>query len=170
MKVLILGGNSPRHKQWIRELGDTLGVAGHEVTLQNYLHWDTGDKNVAIDYEISQAAAAMRKQSDYVIIAKSVGTVIATLGIARGELHPSKCLLLGVPFGGIAGRMPEFTPSLSKLPSTVFIQNDNDPYGSAAGLSDILAAAHPANYQFVIVDNNDTHDYLNFGQIESFLQ
>ena len=43
MKILILGGNSPRHYDWIRELGGYLEATGHQVILYDYQHWSKGD-------------------------------------------------------------------------------------------------------------------------------
>lgn len=161
MKVLILGGNSPHHRDWIRQLGAHLEGAGHEVLLHDYHHWTTGESLADVDYELEQLAARMEGQGDYVVIAKSIGTVIAALGVGRGILTPSRCVLLGIPYDGIAGETPGFDDSLRQLPRTVVIQNEHDPFGTAD-----VVAAHLETVQNTAVTlvrtPGDTHDYLDF--------
>lgn len=168
MKIVVLGGNNPRHHDWIRELGTTLQAAGHTVILHDYEHWQTGAPLADIDHEIEHLHTLLKTETDYLLIAKSIGTVIATLGVARNRFAPAKCLLLGVPFTGIAGETPEFLPGLATLPRTLFIQNEFDPYGSAEGLDMLLTRSHPSVFDLVVVENNTTHDYTDFDLLKSY--
>ena len=170
MKVLILGGNSPRHYDWNRQLAAALSKAGHEPIIHDYMHWQTGGPLAAIESEIASAAAAMKSEPSYAIIAKSIGTVIAVLGVARGALHPKKCILLGVPHTGIAGDTADFLPSMATLPRTLFVQNEHDPYGSAEGLDALLERSCPPAYELAVVFGNTTHDYLDFAQMIAYLR
>lgn len=169
MKVLILGGNSKRHYDWIRQLDSALDSYGHGVVLHDYIHWSNDRPAADIEQEIIAIQEAVDGIEDYVIVAKSIGTVIATLAIARGILAPYRVVFLGVPYQGIAGEVAEFTPSLKRLPFTVFIQNQYDPYGNAEGLKDILKDNHPSEFKIVVVDGNTTHDYLDFELINKEL-
>lgn len=170
MNVLILGGNSPRHYDWIRALGGYLENRGHAVTLHDYQHWTTGEPAADIDLELRLLAAEIADMDDYVVIAKSIGTVIAALGVARGILRPTRCVLLGVPLDGIAGRTPEFLPSLAALPATVVMQNEHDPYGAASNVKAQVDAANMADMHFVTVFGDSTHDYGDFAQIAGYLE
>lgn len=164
MKVVILGGNSPRHYDWIRQLGGYLEAVGHQVVLHDYQHWTTGEAVADIDDELQRLAGRLEGEENYVIISKSIGTVITVLGVARGVLRPARCVLLGVPYGGIAGQTPGFDEGLKLLPRTVVIQNDHDPYGSADLVTSVLDTAQNPNIS-LIVNPGDTHDYLDFAQI-----
>lgn len=170
MNVLILGGNSARHYEWIRELGAVLVAAGHTVFLHDYTHWTTGASVANINDEVTRVKSTIGEEGDYVLIAKSIGTVIAALAINQGILHPKKCLLLGAPITGIAGDTPAFAPSLSALPRTVFVQNEHDPYGSAETLNTFLQVHHPAVYELDVVFDNYTHDYVDFEQIKRYFK
>lgn len=164
MNVLILGGNSPQHYDWIRELGGYLEAHGHVITLHDYRHWTTGASVADIDEELARLAGIMKDKDDYAIISKSIGTVITALGVARGILRPSRCVLLGVPYDGIAGTTPDFDISLRRLPRTVVIQNEHDPFGAA----DLVAARLEAVRNPVITlvrTLGDTHDYLDFSLV-----
>ena len=170
MNMLLLGGNNPRHHQWLRELGAVLESAGHKVFLHDYAHWNTGAPLADIDTEVARVQQTIGTEKDYVIIAKSIGTVIATIAINHGMLRPQKCLLLGTPITGIAGDTPAFAPSLAALPRTVFVQNEHDPYGSADTLNTFLQTYHPAVYELDVVFNNYTHDYVDFEQIRRYFK
>lgn len=170
MNILLLGGNSPRHYQWIRDLGAVLIDAGHTVLLHDYAHWSTGAPLADMPTEITRLEALIENEKDYIVIAKSIGTVIATLAVNQGVLRPKKCLLLGVPITGIAADTPGFAASVSALPRTVFVQNESDPYGSAEALLSFLELCHPAAYELDVVFNNDTHDYVDFERIKSYFK
>ncbi len=170
MKVLILGGNSPRHYDWNRQLAAVLGKAGFEPIIHDYVHWQTGAPLADMEAEIASVSEQLKGERGYAIIAKSIGTVIATLAVARGELHPKKCVLLGVPHTGIAGDTADFLPSLATLPRTLFVQNEHDPYGSAEGLDALLERSCPPAYELAVVFGNTTHDYLDFAQMIAYLR
>lgn len=161
MKILILGGNSARHYDWIRTLGAFLEEHGHQVIVHDYQHWTTGAEIADIDEELSRLADFMADQDDYVVISKSIGTVITALGVARGILHPSRCVLMGIPYQGVAGRTPDFEQSLTQLPETVVIQNEHDPLGSAELVASRLAVVKNDTITLVATPG-DTHDYLDF--------
>lgn len=169
MNVLLLGGNSPRHYEWIRELGDALERAGHSVILHDYAHWQSGEALANVQSEITSLRTAMSNQRDYVVVAKSIGTVIAALAVAQGALHPRKCILLGTPISGIAGETAAFAPSLAALPRTTFVQNEYDPFGSADQLDALLEATHPSSYELIVVPGNATHDYIDYELIEKLV-
>lgn len=169
MKVLILGGNSKRHYVWNRQIRDALEQHGHEIILHDYSHWESGVPIADIESEIAAAGIAVKGIQDYAIVAKSIGTVIATLATSRGNLSPSRLVFLGVPYGGIAGEITEFLASLTSLPSTIFVQNQQDPYGTAEGLRELLSIHHPRKCELITVPDNDTHDYIDFNLINQAL-
>lgn len=164
MKVLILGGNSPRHYDWIRELGGYLETQGHQVMLHDYRHWTTGASAANINDELVRLTDLDVGQDDYVVISKSIGTVITALGVARGILRPSRCVLLGIPYQGIAGTTPDFEQSLKQLPRTTIIQNEHDPLGAAEMIASRLEVVQNDAIA-LIMTSGDTHDYLDFALI-----
>ena len=164
MKIVILGGNGPWHYDWIRQLGGYLEANGHEVLLHDYRHWTTGEDVADIDDELQRLETLLKDEKDYVVVSKSIGTVITVLGVARGTLHPVRCVLLGVPYDGIAGQTSGFDKSLRQLPKTTVIQNDHDPFGSADMITKVVDEAYNPNITLVITPG-DTHDYLDFALI-----
>lgn len=170
MNVLILGGNSKRHYEWVRSVGAFLEDTGHTAIIHDYKHWSSGEPIADIEHEISVLADKMSEVEDYAVVAKSIGTIISVLAVARGDLRPTMSVLLGIPYLGIASETPEFELSLPKLPKTIIIQNQNDPYGSADYVHDRLQAVPMQQVNFIALPNNDTHDYLDFDFIERQLK
>lgn len=163
MNVLILGGNSARHKEWVRQVADAVRPHVEKVVYLDYQNWDQGG-NADVERELERArqlAATLGAQ--YVIISKSVGTIITLVGINRGLLAPVRCVLLGVPMG-IVKDYPEVGTGFSKLPPTALVQNDADPYGSYEDVHAYAANFVNQNLSF-ITGPGATHDYVDFNQI-----
>lgn len=170
MNVCILGGNSSRHYQWNRQLGAFLEAAGHAVLIHDYLHWSTGEATADIDTEVTRLTERVAGLHATVIIAKSIGTVISTLAVARGTIRPRACILLGIPLNGIAEKIEEFAPGLGTLPRCIVLQNEYDPYGNAFDVEQYCQDAEMNDLTFVSCLGNNSHDYLDFVEIETQLQ
>lgn len=168
MNILILGGNSKRHKQWVRDLKDSLKDSFDRVVYVDYAHWESGDEQADIEYEISQAARLASELGSYAIVAKSIGTVIAMEGIASGVLQPSSTLLMGLPLGRVASSS-DCADMLSLLPPTTFLQNDRDPVGGAEDIRVFIESNPPAVWD-LSVSSGDTHDYSDFALVRALLQ
>lgn len=167
MNALLLPGNSPRHGVWVENLKNALGTTCEDITTQHYRHWSTGDKSADIDYEISVAHQGTLGLDPYVIIAKSIGTVIAVKGSAEGKLKPKKLILLGVPVnGGITKEL--FSAYLQAVDvEVVVVQNTKDPLGA---FSDVKGAFTGSSKSIVFVElPSDTHDYLDFDAIKKLI-
>lgn len=163
MNIVLLGGNSKRHYQWVRDLAASLTSNGHTVILHDYKHWLTGDESADIEYEINSLSKQLEPYDNYIIIAKSVGTLIASLGIQRGAIKAAHAILLGVPLNGVISTYPEFTDALKSLPPTIIVQNSDDPYGAVADITQFIEQNAPTQVISVLeIPNNSTHDYVDF--------
>jgi pimeloyl-ACP methyl ester carboxylesterase len=164
MNALILGGMSPRHHEWVRQVAAALKPHFDEVRLHDYRHWGHEKDNMNLEYEIAQVAELVKDFGAYVIVAKSIGTAVAALAIARGLISPKRCVFVGFPLKAVETDMPEVAAALSQLPPTVFLHNQQDPLGSAEAVESYLRAHAPASYEFQIVPGA-THDYVAFDLI-----
>lgn len=163
MNALLLPGNSSRHSEWIECLKSAMAPLFQHTETQHYRHWKTGEEKADIEYEIGVAQGKVEKLKPCVIIAKSIGTVIASKGTADGALHPTKLILLGVPVnGGVSKDL--FSQWLQKIDAQIVIaQNSNDPLGS---YSEVRAAFEINNGKISFVElPGETHDYLDFEAI-----
>lgn len=160
MNALILGGQSPRHYDWVRRVAEALKPHLNEVQFLDYRHWQN-DAPVDLEYEISQASRLVTGMgNEYVIVAKSLGTMVATHGDALGLLHPSRCVFLGLPLKAF-DELPDMPEGLKRLPPTVFVQNTRDPLGSFADVQTYVAAHSNAEAR-CLETPGDTHDYADF--------
>lgn len=165
MNALLLPGNSPRHAEWVEDLRSALLPGLAVVKTQQYRHWRTGEERADVAYETAEAKDNASGLDPYVIVAKSIGTVIAVKGVADGVLAPTKLILLGVPIRG-GTTVDEFLGWLSSITTTVVIvQNTADPLGSFADVRTAFEKAGP-HVSFVELTGT-THDYLNFAAIKS---
>jgi len=169
MNILILGGNSKRHYEWIREVKTTLEPLVNEVRLHDYEHWTTNEPEADVTYEVSAAAKTAEGLGEYILVAKSIGTVISTLGISGGLLKPQSCLFVGMPLEVIPERFPRFNSNIAKLPQTIFLQNSNDPLGSSVELEQYIQKQPPKHWELATFAHN-THDYVNMELITQLVQ
>lgn len=165
MNLLILGGMSPRHKEWVRQVADELRPGFDSIRFLDYRHWDTGAE-MDIEYEVAQLANLAEDFGEYIVVAKSIGSAVATLANARGLIQPKFCLFMGFPLKVVEADVPEVTSSLSVLPRTVFVHNQQDPLGSADAVRNFVADHAPGKWK-LLTQPGDTHEYLDFELMRS---
>jgi len=167
MNALLLPGNSPRHAEWVEHLKTAITPEFDTVKTQHYHHWKTGEEWADVEYELTMARENTVALEPYVIIAKSIGTVIATRGVAEDVLDPTKIILLGIPINGGA-KIELIKEWLTEIAiPIVIIQNMDDPLGSFA---DVKAAFDGIGEHVSFVElPGETHDYVDFEAITRFI-
>lgn len=164
MHIVILGGNSPRHKQWVRDVQSALDGLG-DIHVIDYLHWDSGDKMANIKKEVDRLSNEVRGYGQYVIVAKSIGTIIAAIACQRGLITPVGCVFYGLPLSAIqAGDTPLFNGDVSSLPPVTFIQNASDPFGSAKEIDAFVRKNPPLKWSLVYA-HGEGHEYVGYEDI-----
>ena len=90
MHVTALPGRRSETEAWLRSV---LVAAGFpEAVVTRYRHWDTEvEANVAFE------AARLANQSPPLVIAKSLGTVIAATAFCLHKFRPTGAVLIGTP-------------------------------------------------------------------------
>ena len=164
MNAIILGGQSPRHKEWVRDLALSLSGAFSEVRYLDYDHWDNGSADINLDLEVDEASKLVEGWDDYVVVAKSIGTVVATLAVSKGLLNPKHCVFLGFPLFATE-QIDNFSSDLLALPHIDFVHNEFDKVAAASSVKVYLESIGLASYTFETIDGNDTHDYLDFNLV-----
>lgn len=167
MNALILGGMSPRHKEWVRQVAEVLQPHFEEVRFLDYDHWDVNGGEMDVEHELARAAELAKDFGEYVVVAKSIATVLTTLGNARGLLAPKRCVFLGFPLK-VVHELPqvnELAKALPSLPFTTFVHNEHDPLGEADTVKEFILKHRPQTYEFKIVLDDATHDYVDLDLI-----
>lgn len=161
MQVIVLGGQSPRHYEWVREVREALEFAGLPVVIHDYAHWLRGDREIDFEAELEAfALLASDQEDDYMIVAKSIGCVLTAVALARGLIVPKACLLLGLPLN-TAMQNAELPKGFAELPVAVFAQNEKDPLGA---FEDVKAFARPLVSLATVFAAlpGESHDYADF--------
>lgn len=168
MNALLLPGNNPVHEVWVEKFKYALKPYFRTISTQHYKHWRTGEEWANVNYELGVALNNTQNLSPYVIVAKSIGAVIALRGVAEGVLHPVRIVLLGVPLEN-AISSDDFITLLheASLPIDI-IQNKDDPIASFAK----IAALIDDTMTHVVLKElpGSTHDYIDFAAIASYIQ
>ncbi len=168
MNALLLPGNNPAHEVWVEELKHTLKPYFHTINTQHYKHWRTGEAWANVSDELGVARSNTQNLSPYVIVAKSIGTVIALRGVAEEVLRPVRILLLGVPLEN-AISSGDFVALLHEVSLPIdIIQNKDDPIASFAKVAALIddTMTHVTLKELP----GTTHDYIDFAAIASYIQ
>lgn len=159
MDILILPGNSPHHREWSEQLKQNLEPLRMHTIVQQYQHWKTGREWASVDEELNTTIELTESLGEYVVLAKSIGSIIALKGTATGKIHPKGLLLMGIPLKDTA-LSKEVPLWLSQITQPIIvIQNSHDPLGSYDEVVMTLSATAPN--LTVIEQPGDTHDYTN---------
>lgn len=165
MHILILGGESTRNKAWTHALQEALVPLSDDIAVHEYAHWAQEDGEIDLDSELAAVEAKLAAHGDYVIVAKSIGSVLTAKGIHDGLLAPRKLVILGTPLSTIQRESISYTEWLAESAAPkLFIQNHADPLGSFADLETYLKDSALTGYTMAETPG-DTHSYLAFDQI-----
>jgi predicted alpha/beta-hydrolase family hydrolase len=165
MNAVVLGGMSSRHREWVLQVAEALGPEYEIVRSLNYRHWEHPGSEMDIEYEIARLAELAQGLAEYVVVAKSIGTVVATIATMRGLLRPKRCLFMGFPLKVVMAELPEVASALPLLPLTTFLHNEHDPLGGAEAVLAYIVAHAPEAYTLQTLPGS-THDYVNFDLIK----
>jgi len=160
MRTLGLPGRNPGTGAWIRELFHALSLEDAEVA--RYRHWDE-----AIEPDVEREAASLHGQCPDLLVAKSLGTLIATTAHASFSFRPRRAVVIGVPLRRLTSDMLDgYRRFANQLPS-LFIQQTADFNGPFSELH--VAIGETAYGRFAEVPGHD-HFYGNIAELVSVIE
>lgn len=162
MKIILLGGNSLKNKEWVEGMAVLLKKQYDDVVAFHYLHWKEGGALINLDREIDGLKILLKDCSEYIFIAKSAGSLIALKGIYKNIFSPRVCVFLGLPvlWSRKNGFEIDFWLNGFSVP-TLFIQKLEDPAIYAKNLKILLEKVGVSNYSVNTVPGNE-HEYSEF--------
>jgi len=162
MHIIYLAGNSLNNKTWIETVKSNFDSFSTGDILY-YTHWQTGEKFLNFDIESQKLSDLVKKQDNYCIFSKSIGSILALKSIYEKVCNPEKIIICGHPYN-LAKELnlpiDDYLKSLA-IP-VIFIQNEFDPVYGFNKLKKTLKENSPANYQLIKNPNNNTHDYVDY--------
>jgi hypothetical protein len=170
MELILLPGNSINSKDWIEKIESDLKELFDKTYVLYYKHWETGAEIIDMNYELEQLTNHIGKKRNYILLAKSIGSVLAIRGIKEGKLKPKKCIFFGTPVLFCRQyRIPIDFFIENYSTETMFIQNTKDPYFSADELRNFLKNKNVKNYSFIEFPGV-THNYDELLQIKKLVK
>ena len=168
MVTIILPGYSAHNKTWLEETAEKIGVTG-EIRPIYWDHWD----DPARKFDKKEKArlidgVAGKRMVD--IIAKSIGTLIASYILQKSPDKIRKIIFNGIPLNDIKEEDKEIIKSALKLISPeniICFQNELDPHGSFEAAKMFLSEVNP---EIKIVSKlRSDHEYPYFEEFHNFL-
>jgi len=160
MHLLLLGGNSSSHKDWIIKIEKALKEYFDTSHVHSYKHWETGEDLIKIENEVEDLLSHIKDVDDkeYIIFAKSIGAVLAVKAISDNRLAPIKCIFAGFPvnFARENGFDIDSWMKNYKTP-TLFFQKSEDPMFSYNELLAWLTLEGVENYKTIQFPGKDHH-------------
>src|SRR3989344_4873764 len=98
MNLLMLPGNSKRNRAWIETVESKIKDLFEETRILNYDHWQNGQEMIDFETERGKLAELLAGWNDYLVFAKSVGSLLTLFGSRDGVLKPKGALLCGFPW------------------------------------------------------------------------
>ena len=175
-KLLILPGNSERNRAWGEVCAEYFKDAYDLTCLIHYDHWGTEQTTIDFEAELEKIAATAEgahDEGDWVIFAKSIGSVLALKAVTTRAIKPRRAVFFGMPLELVADTEgPHWSLLKSFTIPAIAFHNDADPTATYAYTKDTLAAYAPTITLETLA--GDTHDYLHFAAyepaIKTFLQ
>ena len=164
MKILGLPGINPVTEDWMKQLFSVLDLGQTDTTVQPYQCWNFLGSKLDLEQEVETAA---EKKAD-IIIAKSIGTVLALNGYHRNLFIARKCIFIGIPIVGLGiNQISMLKEQITDSISMLFIQQTNDRAGSIAELRKTVTDSNLV--KVAEIPGND-HMYKDIHQLKDIIE
>ncbi|MBN2101047.1 hypothetical protein JW710_04130 [Candidatus Dojkabacteria bacterium] len=158
MDLLLLPGNSSKNEEWIEAVEAKVrhGFASTEILY--YDHWKSGGNLLDMDKEFERMVNIASGLGNYVIFAKSAGTLLAFKGVYEGKIYPARMVFAGtaVKFSKRLGCNIETWLAGCTVP-VVFLQKEFDPACNFDDLKKLVEETKMEKYELVKVEGADHH-------------
>lgn len=165
MQTVILPGFSPKNKTWLNECASNLGIDGI-VRPVSWDHWL--DPEQKFDAKEKGMLISRHSRGDSMnIIAKSIGTLVASYVVESIPAQIRRVILTGIPIKDLSALdKQQFIKGISFLgpEKLICFQNDLDPHGSFIEVRDFL----PETIKLVQKPRTD-HEYPYYEEFNEFL-
>jgi len=101
--IVILGGNSKKNIEWLNKMSDAYSLS-YKVYSIFYESWRQEEKDIDINEELIKLKKYDKEHKDYIVVAKSMGTIITLLAIKNKIINPKLIILEGIPVKYIEDR------------------------------------------------------------------
>ncbi len=163
MKTILLSGQSLENKEWIEQVQSSFKSKYSDTSVMYYEHWSRGEGKADVSLETDRFLNLVNSTSEeYILFAKSIGSVIFLNSLKRLTKYPKKVILVGVPLYMAKESGYDFSnlKNIVKFPVNIY-QKKNDPYCSYTDLKTIEGGNVVVNEYKCINEEEDNHNYSN---------
>lgn len=166
MKLIILPGNGQANKEWADDAGQAFLDIFEDQYKQYYSHWNTGEEIIDLDVELKKLKESIGNEREYILFAKSAGSLLSIYGVFNGDVKPKRCIFVGMPISWAKENnfLLEIWLEKYDIP-TVIIQNSNDPYTPAGEVKEMILRLGNKNIKVIEISGDD-HRYDDFELIK----
>lgn len=168
--LLIFPGNSLRNREWLYAAGEYYVEKqwADEMYLHEYDHWQSEEPEIDMEAELEKLAAVVSLHeagTQYLVFAKSIGSLLTLLAVQRGIIAPEKCVFFGMPLELASEALfkDDWTPlEMFQVPAIAF-HNDEDPISYP--FTKAALAEHAPEIK-LITRQGDNHNYTEFPEFD----
>jgi predicted alpha/beta hydrolase family esterase len=167
MKIILLSGQSLQNKEWIERVRSKFLEKYSDVDIMYYSHWDKGESIADVDLETEKFINLINTlNQDYILFAKSIGTVVFLNSLSKLKKQPQKVIMVGVPYILAKEKGYDFDTLKDKVKSEVAIfQKENDPMASYEDVKKAEGNRVKVNMYICNGEENDNHSYENLSYL-----
>jgi len=161
-KIFYLGGRSKKNMNWIENVAKTFSIFFPKFEIIYYDSWIDESKNIDLDVETNKLSKFLEKENQFIIFAKSLGTIISLKALENINQKPIFCIFLGVPLNLLNEMNINSKYYFKNIDfKTVVVQDSEDPFASYEEMSNFLKEINNQNIR-LLKENGEGHEYLNF--------
>jgi hypothetical protein len=161
MKIIGAPGIKPETVEWMSRLTDALQFSA-AVEILKYRHWQSGD-----EADVKHEARQLAQRRPDLVIAKSLGSMIAATAFESEGFQPGQAVFIGSPLNRFGESDYRRLSAMLRGVPTLLIQQDRDPTGSFRELRNHVG--NPPNCRLVEVVGND-HIYTNIDELAEIVR
>jgi predicted alpha/beta hydrolase family esterase len=167
MKIVLLSGQSYSNKEWIERVQEKFLEKYTDVEIMYYEHWDRQEGKADVELETERFLKLTNNlTNNYILFAKSIGTVIFLNSLEKLEKQPQKVVMVGVPNDIAKEKGYDFKQLKISIKCDVDIyQKESDPMASYGSIKGIEGRSVKVNKYECIGEENNTHDYENLAYL-----
>ncbi len=172
MKIFLLPGQSIRNKEWIEEVESSVKGIFSDTKIQYYKHWTLGEKQTDIPFETEKFVKLINEcKEDYIVFAKSIGSLILLNSLKSLKRKPKAVLILGFPYYLVSRLGYDLQGLTEKVNFKIGIyQKEFDTAGTYEEVKTLSNEYVFVNVYECIDEPNDNHRYTNLEYISELLE
>lgn len=138
-KLIFLPWNHIHNKTLVHNLANKFKKNFPEIYVQDYQHRWSDYPNIDLEEELEILIDQTQNDKDIVIIAKSMGAILALMLMIEKNITPSRCIFMWFPMWFVDRSDFPFEEYLSQIETPIlFIQKTNDPAWSFQTIKESL--------------------------------